>query len=61
MLFVLENPYFHVFLRALAALVIGPILLYYGDMYNNRVLIALGIGTMIVDGYTLLKSINSIR
>ena len=61
MLFVLKNPQFHVFLRALAAFVIGPLLLFYGDRYNNLILSLLGAGTMIVDGYTFGKSLNSLE
>lgn len=60
MLNVLKNPQFHIFLRALAALVIGPVLLVYGDRHKLIGLTILGAGTMLVDGYTLLKSLHAL-
>ena len=56
-LFVL-SPRQHTFLRALAAFVIGPYLLYEGIRLKHAGLQVLGTGTILVDGYTFYLSVN---
>lgn len=60
-LFVID-PRIHVLLRFIAVFFIGPILLYKGyRVYNDRLLMLLGLGTILVDSYTLYKSIIHIK
>lgn len=51
------KPEFHILLRIIAVFFIAPILIYKGYLYNDKILLILGVGTLIIDGFTLYKSI----
>ena len=56
-LFVL-NSRIHTLLRFIAAFIIGPLLVYKGSVYGDMLLTIVGGVTILVDSYTLYKSIK---
>lgn len=56
-LFVVK-PGVHVLLRMIAVFVVAPILIIKGLRYEDHVLLLLGLGTLIIDSWTLAKSVR---
>ena len=54
--FVLDNVRHHTILRALAAFVVGPYMVYVGLQTGYQVLTVFGLLTILVDTYTFYKS-----
>lgn len=50
------HPCQHTILRALAAFVVAPFLIYAGIKYDDKILLIIGILTFIIDSYTYSKS-----
>ena len=53
------HPLIHVFLRFVAAFIIAPILIYKGLLiYQDNLLLLIGILTLMVDSFTFYKSFS---
>ena len=51
-------PRIHTILRGIAVFIVAPLLIYKGYIYNDLILLLLGIGTLLVDGWTLYLSLR---
>lgn len=57
MIFVFDNPNLHLYTRGLA-IIAAIILIYYGIVYKNFLILLIGLATLIVDSYTFYKSLK---
>ena len=54
------NVGMHTFFRFVAAFIIAPILIWKGVKYNDKLILAIGIITLLVDAYTFCLSIYNL-
>jgi hypothetical protein len=60
MIFVLDNPDIHIFLRGIA-IVAGVVLMHQGLECKNKIVFTIGLVTVVVDSFTFCKSIKLLK
>lgn len=54
------NPETHIWFRGIALFIVAPILIIKGRQYNDNMLTLIGVGTLLIDGYTFMLSLKSV-